>query len=145
MARHQRVKASPLTIAITPVGRLRNKRVEADRVRGLPAVVLSGMAHLMSHSDRPQAFTDDALARARDLAQMTAAKLACALYSDGTSVDVTHNRCECGQDSGAAYRGYGTVEGRLEAINIHVNEEFAIYDDLTDRRIECFIRAPLTG
>lgn len=35
------------------------------------------------------------------------------------------------------YEALGTVEGRLEAVNVHNRNYFNVYEDLTGRRVEC--------
>lgn len=141
-------RASPFRIEVAPVGRLHKRQVDAQPVRDLTRLVLDGVARLMREPIRPGSFTDDALSRARDLAKMTegSRRPQLRLRSNGTSVNVTAQvAVNVDQILEPAYRSFGTVEGRLEFINIHGNTPlFAIYDDLTDRRINCSFGAKVT-
>lgn len=46
---------------------------------------------------------------------------------------------------GVHYEEIGSVEGRIEAVNIHKGYHFGIYDFLTERRVDCSFPDTMLG
>lgn len=113
----------------------------ADRII---ATALSGLSKIEKEPSRPDHFTDDALKRAKALAVSVAPDRGSIAVFGGegstpaqrvplTSRLVVH----VDQLMGTTSMAIGSVEGALEALSIHGGVQFAIYDAITDRRIQC--------
>lgn len=104
--------------------------------------ILEGVRALDRSAKRPAYFTDTALRKARELATVT----------DG--VDVERARIQLNRKAasvrhdtvahvdrilGVSVKDYGSAEGRLETISVRGGAHLAVYDALTDRKIECII------
>jgi hypothetical protein len=92
---------------------------------------------------RPDFFTDEALERARDLGREIGERVRGIKIYNGavdagrgelTKRTVANVEAILAEDE---YEALGTVEGRLEAINVHARRYFNVYEDLSGARIEC--------
>lgn len=106
---------------------------------------VGGLAEMDSADTRPRHFSDKAVRSARKLGQLAGA--------DGAGVVLQASGCPVGERvqvlSGRVEangrqmlrrpspREYGSVEGTLEALTIHGQDAFAVYDAITGKRIEC--------
>ena len=113
----------------------------ADRII---SAALSGLGTIEREPSRPDHFTDDALKRARALAVSVAPnKGSIAIFGGEGSMapqQVLLTRrivVNVDQLMGTTSVAVGSVEGALEALSIHGGVQFAIYDAITDRRIQC--------
>jgi hypothetical protein len=130
---------SPLRFTIAP--RIKGR---AGRTSGRKIVkaCLQGMREIEKTPEPPIYFNDDSLEAAK--------KLVKAAGSDGASLTISSN----GQDKitltekavrhieeiaskARKYMDFSTIEGRLEIISVHVQPSFAIWEMLTNYRIEC--------
>ena len=108
--------------------------------------ITEGMRGLDQVNERPEHFTDVALEKARDLAaELGGAFARSASWSDyAEPVSVTERVSANAKQILAEdiYEVVGTVEGRLEAVNVHSRSYFNVYDDLTGQRVEaCSVTA----
>lgn len=119
-------------------------RYGPDCVDAIISTALSGLSKIEREPSRPDHFTDDALKRAKALAVSVAPdKGSIAIFGGERSMPpqqvfltrriVVH----VDQLMGTTSVAVGSVEGALEALSIHGGVQFAIYDAITDRRIQC--------
>lgn len=102
------------------------------------AAITSGMRLLESEPTRPDHFTDTALERARDLANLGVQLGTLALGDDRSASPVTEAvAANVGHILSPAYQDEGTIEGTLESVNLHGERYFNVYDVLSGRRIKC--------
>jgi hypothetical protein len=129
-------KSSPLAVRLAPRAR---HRTGAGVAQGVMLRVVDGMRTVQDEAERPEFFTDRALKEARDLSKLTKAHGTTAQVGVvGQILDVTPRLAQSvDRILEPVYRAYGSVEGRLEALNVHGRKYFAVYDDLTGDRIEC--------
>lgn len=121
-----------------------NRRVPQHAADEISAIVVNGIYSLAAGPTRPEFFTVRALELARSLSEMVGrnrpvprvtvrhGELSANL---SRHVAVNVSRVLLGDE--APYSEHGTVEGRLEALNVHGTRVFSIWDPLTSRRIVC--------
>jgi hypothetical protein len=110
------------------------------------ATVTEGIALLDRTAKRPAHFTDKALEQAKALANLAGPEVPINVRNGRAKVPVT-KRIAANVDEvlGAADPSYGTVEGLLEALNIHgTNRTFGVYDALTGKKVECKLIGKVT-
>jgi hypothetical protein len=102
------------------------------------------MQRLTSQPLRPDYFSDEALIKAKHLANILDGKVDRILLRgtiEGRLSDdiIVTQRVAAHVDElfGFRRKSLGSVEGTLEVISIHGGESFNIYDKLTGRRIKC--------
>ena len=124
--------ASPLTLESRPI----SVDVPVTGLRDLSRVVSNGLKQLQQEPTRPAFFTDTALERARDV--VTRVRRNDGLLSiDSTALD-EHVVANVNDVLGTIITVIGSVEGRLEALNVHgTNRFFNVYDSLHGARIRC--------
>ncbi len=133
-------KASPLRINLAPAATYRNRPIMGRPIEELPYRLLVGIHQLLDDARRPPEFTDDILKHLKRLVERTkksSGKMRLLAGSD--AIDIT-SEISAHVDAilEEAYRAFGTVEGTLDAINVHGSKwMFAVYDDLTGRRMNC--------
>lgn len=131
-------KSSPLALALRPVAS--NRNVGAALPRNLVRTVNSGIKRVQQRAERPAHFTDRALEKARALVEVAT--------TGGAVVRIGTVKAPVRVDSklvehvdailGATISSIGTVEGTLEAFNVHGRSRyFNVYDALTGERIRC--------
>ena len=112
----------------------------------LVATLAEGIALLDRTAERPEYFTDKALEQARALANLASSELPIKVRNGKAEVSVT-KRIAANVDEvlGVPDVSYGTVEGLLEALNIHgTNKAFGVYDPLTGKKVECKLTGKVT-
>lgn len=120
--------------------------IAPSRVRELAPIVAEGLAILESLPVRPPYFTDRALEHARELAK---------LASDDLPVSVRNGQARASLSAqlvanvdkvlGPDDLSYGTVEGALDALNVHGQvKRFHVYDAVSGLRVECRFTAKVT-
>lgn len=105
------------------------------------SVVTEGFAQIQAGGPRPEYFNDNALFHAREIA--TIAKKKGIRY---VSIRARGSRIRMDASLATQVDGllegkeeaWGSVEGTLEAINIHGRSYFNVYDDLTGRAVKCY-------
>jgi hypothetical protein len=134
---HARMK-SPLTITVAAKSVKKQKRLTDKIVR----TCVSGLRKLESEPKTPPFFDDEALEAVKKLASVT--------RHDGAKVKLfIENGEEASVDERAvanvkvigerarAFVDYSTIEGKLELISTHNGDSFAIWETLTNHKIEC--------
>jgi hypothetical protein len=103
------------------------------------AAVTEGIAMLDKTAERPPYFTDKALEQAKALANLAGSEVPINVRNGVGKVPVTRRIAGNVDDVlGTPDVSYGTVEGLLEAVNIHgTNRTFGVYDPLTGKKVEC--------
>jgi hypothetical protein len=122
-------------------------RADADGIAS-PAV-LRRAAHAIAHGvreldageSRPDGFNDEALERARDLGRALGERVRALRFSAGDGdVGRLTQRVTANVEAileKDVFEALGTVEGRLEAVNVHQRRYFNVYEDLRQRKVEC--------
>jgi len=102
--------------------------------------ITTGLRTVERRAQRPANFTDDALRRVYDLANVpdghdiTLAKI---VGTQG-SVSVSRNAADHVETIlGTAVADYGSIEGKLQTISVRGGFHVIVYDDLTDERVRC--------
>lgn len=129
--------ASPVHLAVRPVGT--TAAVSAQSLGNLADVIVGGLATVQNAPQRPAYFTDRTLEIARRLGSDTAVRLRLSGASQSAPFFVT-SQLVANVDSilGQAVTAIGTIEGTLEAFNVHgANRYFNVYDALTGERVRC--------
>lgn len=113
---------------------------------GLVEALLSGIATLDDRPERPPFFNDAALVQAKALANLTTDELPIFVRNGNIAIPATKRlMTHVDEVMGPPRDSIGTIEGKLEALNFHERPpRFAIYDLLTDRRVECFFGTSLS-
>jgi hypothetical protein len=133
---------SPITYELRPTASA--EEVPAPVLERAVHAITNGLAALAkNNAARPPFFNDEALERARDLGKELGDHVrSVKLFNSQptlppgeiTKLTVANVEAILAEDS---YEALGTVEGRLEAVNVHSRNYFNVYDDLTGARIEC--------
>ena len=135
------VRPSSADYALVPVP-VPRIRVTPETIHRMSEAIPAGLAALTERGERPQYFTDRALEHTRTLSALLTKDFPVVRISNG------HARAEISREvathvSRVLEQPYvidmGTVEGRLEAVNVHDRDRriFVIFDELTAQRIEC--------
>jgi hypothetical protein len=101
--------------------------------------VPAGMASLEQGDERPRYFTDRALELTATLSTITRDLPYVRTRNGAGTVEITKAAARHAQRilDQPYVSDMGTVEGRLEELNIHGRRRFVIFDELTGQRIEC--------
>lgn len=114
-------------------------RVSESVSREIATTISDGMATLATGPQRPPNFTDAALERAKDLANVLTDELPVVTVRNGhaaarvTNILAAHAETVLGEPIAV----FGSVEGTLESLTVRDQRQFSVYDPLTDERIEC--------
>ncbi len=121
--------------------------ISDDAVDQSPAVIsatLMGMAKIEREPDRPEFFTDAALARAKDIAGVLNGHVSKVLVFGSSEavkpkqVRITQRvAANVDQLVGGTTTVWGGVEGTLETISIHGGSIFNVYDTINSQRVRC--------
>lgn len=126
--------SSPLTLQSRPVSE--DAIVTPTGLRDLSATVSNGLKQIQREALRPPYFTDTALERARDVVALVR-RTEGLLSIDTTPLD-EHVVANVNEVLGTTVTTIGSVEGRLESLNVHgTNRFFNVYDVLSGARIRC--------
>jgi hypothetical protein len=135
------VEVQPGSVRLPVRGRATSDQLSDQAVPEIVAAVVGGIKTLNEQPTRPEYFNDQALREAKALANLVndalprIALVNGAVGSDATKQLMTH----VDQVIGEGRESIGTIEGKLQALNIHEKpQRFAIFDLLTDRRVECY-------
>lgn len=135
------VRESSLDQGLTPVA-IPTRTLDPETVHRMVEAVPRGVAALGERAERPRYFTDRALELTQTLSGVITENVPFVRIRNGTAeAEVT--RAAGVHAQRILDRPYvseiGSVEGRMEAVNIHGTKRyFTIYDDLTGSRIECY-------
>lgn len=114
-------------------------RVPHSVPRKIAHAVSDGIAVLGAGPTRPPQFTDTALERARDFANVLTDELPSVTVRNGHGVTRVSSLIAAHADTvlGEPESAFGSVEGTLESVTVHERRLFSVYDPLTDERVEC--------
>jgi hypothetical protein len=130
-------RASPVRLLVRPIAARDDVR-QRDLV-DLSRSISEGLAALRIRAERPPHFTDRALEKAEELARKVGPDLILVRIGDQTRRTEMTAQLVANIETvlGDVVTSLGTVEGRLEAVNVHNSRYFNVYEDLTGRRIRC--------
>lgn len=115
-----------------------NEDAVVTQLPDLANAVITGFATIERNAVRPPFFTDSALEKVRDLADLTPDIGLLRVVNGHVSTSVTSGSSEHVQEIlGTRYSSVGSIEGRLEGVNLHDRRSFYVYDSLDGRRIQC--------
>lgn len=119
-----------------------SRRIPQRAADAVPGIFVSGINALDAAPTRPEFFSVRALELARSLAEMVGRDVPRLTVRHGPhSANLSRHlainvaRVLIGDEN--PYSEHGTVEGRLEALNVHAARVFSIWDPLTGQRIVC--------
>lgn len=134
--------SSPLLVEVRPA--TSQPEVSPGVLNDLAENVIGGLEQVQASAQRPKYFSDAALEKAKSLAEQTAVAGTHVRIRGGSAggqpwVNLTTQFvANVDQILGTTTTAIGTVEGRLEAFNVHgTTRYFNVYDDLTGERIRC--------
>lgn len=135
----QRVSESSIDYALLPVSISVTKPVPPGKLHEMTEAVPEGFATLGERAERPRYFTDRALELTHTLATVFPPDKAPSTRNGTAEAAITkqagtHARHILDQPY---ISDMGTVEGKLEVLNLHGKRQFVIFDELTGQRIEC--------
>lgn len=112
-----------------------------DTIPPILKAIEESTTSIESGSDIPRYFSDHGLERMRDLASIKDDGVSSIrLIVDNTTVNISHYTTAHVDDIlGEKSKALGTIEGKLQMITERGGFKFAIYDDLTDKRVECHV------
>ena len=120
-------------------------QIAGDVRARLVHAVSDGLAAVEEHAERPPHFNDRALTQARALANLSTDDHPVRIANGHRSVRLTKATvAHVDQVTGDAPPRIGTVEGRLEAVNVHARPTFSIWERATGQRVECVAGEGLT-
>jgi hypothetical protein len=122
-------------------GRAASDKVAPSAVPEIVSAIVGGLKTLNERPARPPYFNDKALREAKALANLANEDLPRIAVTNGAVGMETSKRLMTNVDEvlGAGRESIGTIEGKLEALNIHERPpRFGIFDLLTDQRVECY-------
>jgi hypothetical protein len=100
--------------------------------------IASGVAELEQAPDRPPYFSDQALDQAARLVALRQEVGSLGVRNGKVGSLITDTfRQHVDSLLGVHYYEDGSIEGRLEAVNVHDRSRFSVYDVLTRRPIKC--------
>ena len=111
--------------------------VEPSLVQEIPAVIAEGIAQLEREPVRPQYFSDKALEQVKSLANLATADFPLAVRNGHERAAITKQAyVNAEKVLGRPRRSFGSIEGRLDALDIHAGQEFAIWP-LGGKKVKC--------
>ena len=135
------VEVKPGSVTLPIRGRSTSDKLSEASVSEIVSAVVLGLKTLNEQPTRPSYFNDQALREAKALANLVNDDLPrIAVLNGAAGTDATRQlMVHVDQVMGEGRESIGTIEGKLEALNIHEKPyRFAIFDLLTDQRIECY-------
>ena len=120
--------------------------IPADAVEDLSQFIAGGLMAMDEEATRPPYFTNKALGQAKALANLASDELPIIVRNGHAEAKLTKRvMTHVDEVLGPPRESFGTVEGRLEAINIHGPHQFVVFDAVSGTRAECYFgdRVPL--
>lgn len=138
------VKRGSVTLPVK--ARPRDESLSEKDVPEIVSAVVTGLRTLDDAPRRPPFFSNQALAEAKALANLVTDDFHIAVNNGQLSADATKRlMTHVDEVLGKPRESIGTVEGRLEALDLHAKpRRFAIFDVLTDKRIDCYFTSHVT-
>lgn len=128
---------SPITYTLRPEG---NGVASPEALREAVTALARGVRELDAGASRPIGFNDEALERARDLGRALSERIRGFRFAAEGEVGKLTERVSANASAVLetdVFEALGSVEGRLEAVNVHRKRYFNVYDDLRGRKVEC--------
>ena len=130
-------RSSPVRLSVRPVAA--RDDIRPGDLQLVNSTITRGIALIQSRAERPPHFDDRALEKAKSLARRVGTDLS--LVRVGGSEEPTSLTAQliANVDSvlGQFVTSRGTIEGWLEAVNVHDVRYFSVYDALTGQRVRC--------
>lgn len=135
------------SIRLPVTGRPRSRDFHAGAMHQIAETIVAGLAVLEAGHGRPAYFSDKALASAKQLANLASDDLPIYVRDGGEPVRITRRTGErVDALLGPHQRSFGTVEGKLEALDIHGQRDaFAVWETLSGRRVDCYFDGENVG
>lgn len=115
-----------------------NPRVPIARVPEVGHAVADGFVVIEREAARPQYFTDTALEKVEELAQLAPEMGSLRVANGAAATNVTsESAVHVRQLLAPAYSAYGSIDGTIDAVNLHERRQFYVYDIFDGRRIRC--------
>lgn len=115
-------------------GSPQSEAVALPKIHELATVIADGVALIEQKPERPEYFSDKALEKAKELAKLPDISL----RNGADPVHLSgHLMANVDQLLGKPQRVFGSVEGRLEKLDIHGPSKFIIYSSLTGKSVKC--------
>lgn len=114
------------------------EQIRPSAAHEVGTVVASGLSHLEQTATRPDHFNDKALEQAKALAGLVSDNLPVAVRNGSAGVNMTRQlSVNAEKVLGAPMETFGTIEGRLEALNLHgSSKEFSVWP-LEGKAVKC--------
>ncbi|OLE15172.1 MAG: hypothetical protein AUI36_38280 [Cyanobacteria bacterium 13_1_40CM_2_61_4] len=140
------VDVKPGSVALPVKARPRDESLSEKDVPKIVNAVVTGLRTLDDAPKRPPFFNNKALVEAKALANLVTDEFHIAVNNGQLSAEATKRlMTHVDEVMGNPRDSIGTVEGRLEALDLHSKpRRFAIFDVLTDKRVECFFTSHVT-
>jgi hypothetical protein len=104
------------------------------------SAIVDGVESIETRAEQPPYFDEQALQKARTLASLSTAEMTVRIRNGHRRTQITsHLIANVDEVTGEAPPRIGSIEGRLEAINVHGKATFAIWERLTGTRVECYV------
>ncbi len=140
-----RSQAGSFELELTPTPR--KKAVPDSLMPEIVAAIVDGIAGVQARAERPPHFSDSALKSASALANLVGKEVYAVQIFGGRGRATLTKQAVANIDEliGPKLESFGTVEGTLEALTVHGQPQFAIYETLTGHRVDCLFgeRIPL--
>lgn len=137
-------KRSPARVVFA--GQAIRETMAPSTIEQVVSVSANGLRLLQRGVEWPPGFNEPALEQARKLADLIGERVSEIRVRDGSEPVTLTRQVAINVDELIAprLRSVGTIEGRLEGINIHAREAYAtMYDPLDDSAIRCFFARDL--
>lgn len=133
------VRLEPGSVLMPFRSRPKRDDVSASRLRNVGPLVAEGLEKLESRAERPDYFTDKALGYACGVASVASSELPLAVQNGHGRTPITAQLIANAKTVlGPDQLSYGTIEGRLERLNVHGSaNHFWVYDARTGSQVEC--------
>lgn len=114
------------------------ENVRPSAMPEIASAIAHGMAQLEQEPVRPDYFTDQGLEYAKALAGLLSDELPLSVRNGGERIALSKQLLvNVDIILGQARLSFGSVEGRLEALNIHGAKKFSIYSSIDGKAVTC--------
>jgi len=133
------VRVEPGSVLLPVRSEPKRDDVIPSRLRQVGPIVAEGLETLEDRAERPDYFTDKALGYACGLASVATDELPLAVQNGHGRIPITAQLiANAKRVLGPDLLAYGTIEGRLERLNVHGSaNHFWVYDARTGSKVEC--------
>ncbi len=132
------VEVEPGSVRLPLRAETTGERVRPSAAHEVGTVVASGLSQLEQSATRPDHFNDKALEQAKALAALVSDELPLAVRNGTAGVNMTRQlSVNAEKVLGVPRETFGTIEGRLEALNVHgSSSEFSVWP-LEGKAVKC--------